>query len=324
MLLLSTHLAGPRRRAACEHRRSQLDSHSRGQLSDEQGNQITQTDANGHITHFAYDTLNRLTDRMLPDGTSEHRTYDDAGRVKAKSDFTGKIIIYDYNGKGEVLTRTYPDGAQITISYDLAGQRLLALDSRGKTTHTYDSRGHITSTVYPDGRELDYTYDPRGMRSTTTAKIGTRVLTTTAGYDNAGHLTTLTDPLNRAYGLQYDANGSRTSLSYPNNESTAYTYGQRGHLTSLVTKQPGSNGAVAQSYAYGLDLSGKRTRIEESDGTIRQYGYDSVDRLTSEAVSGPTNYSNAFGYDPVGNRQTQTSTGNHPGTVNYSYDNRDS
>ena len=78
-----------------------------------------------------------------------------------------------------------------------------------------------------------------------------------------------------------------------------------------------------QSYAYTLDAAGKRTRIEESDGTIRQYGYDSIDRLTSETVTGSLSYSNAFGYDSVGNRLTQTSTGNHPGTVDYTYDNRD-
>ncbi len=290
---------------------------------DEQGNQITQTDANGHITHFAYDNRGRITDRMLPDGTTEHRNYDSAGQLLTRADFAGHVTSYTYDASGRLLTRKYPDNSLVTFTYDAAGQRKTVTDTRGVTTLNYDNRGHVSSLIYPDARELDYTYDPRGMRSGITAKVGTRTLTTTNTFDDAGRLATLSDPLSRAYGAQYDANGNRTSLSYPNTQGTSYTYDTRGRLTGLVTKEPGSNGNIAQSYAYTLDSAGKRTRIEESDGTVRQYGYDSVNRLTSEAVSGPTNYSNTFGYDPVGNRLAETSTGNHPGTVNYSYDNRD-
>ncbi len=290
---------------------------------DEQGNQITQTDANGHITHFAYDNRGRITDRMLPDGTTEHRSYDLAGRLVSRADFAGKPTLYTYDNLDHLLTKRYADNTNVTFTYDAGGQRKTAVNTRGTTQYTYDTRGHLTNITYPDNTKLDYTYDPRGMRSTIKATVGTRVLTTTTGYDDDGRLTTLTDPLNRAYGVQYDVNGNRTSLSYPNTETTSYTYDPRGRLTTLITKEPGSNGNIAQSYLYTLDPAGKRTRIEESDGTIRQFGYDSVNRLTSEAVSGPTNYSNSFGYDPVGNRLTQTSTGNHPGNVNYIYDNRD-
>ena len=89
------------------------------------------------------------------------------------------------------------------------------------------------------------------------------------------------------------------------------------------TRARQANGNTAQSYAYTLDAAGKRTSIAEADGTTRNFGYDAIDRLTSEAVTGPSNYSNNFAYDSVGNRLTQTSTGNHPGTVSYTYDNRD-
>ncbi len=290
---------------------------------DELGNQLTQTDANGRVTQFAYDTRGRVKERMLPDGNREAYTYDDAGNMATKSDYAGNIVSYGYNGKGQQFKRSYSDNSEVSFNFDLAGQRIAARDARGKTSYTYDLRGHVTRILYPDGRELDYTYDPRGIRSTITAKIGTKVLTTTTGYDNAGRLSTVTDPLSRAYGAQYDANSNRISLNYPNSETTSYAYDTRGHLTSLITKQPGSNGTIAQSYGYTLDAAGKRTRIQEADGTIRQYGYDSVDRLTSEAVTGPTNYSNSFEYDAVGNRLTQTNAGSHPGTVNYTYDRRD-
>jgi len=290
---------------------------------DEQGNQITQTDANGHITHFAYDNRGRMTERQLPDGTSEHRVYDAAGRLVTRTDFAGRATTYGYDQQGRVLTRTYPDTTVVTFTYDAAGQRRTAVDARGTTQYNYDNRGRVTSLVYPDTTELDYTYDARGMRSSVTAKLGTTTYTTNTGFDDNGRIATVTDPLTRAYGIQHNSIGNRTSLSYPNTLGTTYGYDTRGRLTTLLTKEPGTSGNIVQSYAYTLDAAGKRTRIEENDGTIRQFGYDSIDRLVSETVTGSLSYSNSFGYDSVGNRLTQVSTGNHPGTVDYTYDNRD-
>jgi RHS repeat-associated protein len=50
---------------------------------------------------------------------------------------------------------------------------------------------------------------------------------------------------------------------------------------------------------------------------------DSIDRLTSETVTGTLSYAKTFAYDPVGNRLTQTTAGAVAGTVNYAYDVRD-
>ena len=61
------------------------------------------------------------------------------------------------------------------------------------------------------------------------------------------------------------------------------------------------------------------------DGTGRQYGYDLLDRLTSEVVSGGAgpSYTKAFTYDPVGNRVSEVTTGDGAGPTTYSYDSRD-
>ena len=66
---------------------------------------------------------------------------------------------------------------------------------------------------------------------------------------------------------------------------------------------------VVQSYALEVGPAGNRTKITEQDGTVKQYGYDNVYRLTTETVSGLFNYGKTFAYDFVGNRQTQTTTG---------------
>ena len=178
----------------------------------------------------------------------------------------------------------------------------------------------------PGGDALAYGYDVRGLRTTVTATLGAQSLTTTTGYDGAGRVATVEDPIGRVFALGYDAAGNRTSLAAPNTTSTRYGYDANNRLTNLSTVQtPSGGGSVltVQSYAYTLDAEGKRTGIVESDGTERTYGYDALDRLTSESVTGALAYAKTFAYDAVGNRLSQATTGAGAGTVPYTYDTRD-
>jgi RHS repeat-associated protein len=64
----------------------------------------------------------------------------------------------------------------------------------------------------------------------------------------------------------------------------------------------------------------------ESSGRTVNWTYDNIDRLTNEAVSldpHSKNGSVAYGMDPVGNRQSQTSTLPGIATVNFTYDAND-
>ena len=77
-----------------------------------------------------------------------------------------------------------------------------------------------------------------------------------------------------------------------------------------------------QSYAYTLGPTGLRTRVDEGDGTRRDYAYDALSRLTQETVAGLTvAYIKAFTYDAVGNRLTQSDS--HTGLTPYTYDTTD-
>jgi RHS repeat-associated protein len=101
-------------------------------------------------------------------------------------------------------------------------------------------------------------------------------------------------------------------------------YNTLNRLTNLATQKAAT---IIQSYAFTLGPTGNRTQIAEV-GKTKTYTYDDLYRLTGETLSGGTVYSKVFGYDPVGNRQAQTTTGTAgaivtPGTINYGYDIRD-
>ncbi|MCP4662223.1 MAG: hypothetical protein GY856_43020 [bacterium] len=289
----------------------------------ELGNRTGQTDANGHLTSFEYDRLGRQTKRTLPGGDFETMAYDVAGNLATATDFLGRTTTYAYDAANRLVTKTLPDSSTVTYGYTVTGRRSSVTDRRGVTSSFYDDRDRLVEMVYPDGRRLTYGYDAAGNRTSLTAHVAGQVLTTSYTYDASNRLDTVTDPGGRLYDHGYDANGNRVSLAYPNGVATSYVYDQLNRLTDLSTTT--SVGDVVQSYAYTLGPAGNRTRIDEHDGTVRSYGYEDLYRLATETVSdvSGTVYAKTFGYDPVGNRLSQVTTGAGAETVAYSYDDRD-
>ena len=219
-----------------------------------------------------------------------------------------------------LTSRTSPDTTSVGFTYTPTGRRATASDARGVTSYAYGTRDRVVATVYPDGRELDYAYDARGARTKLTAKVGASVLTTTTRYDASGRAIEIADPTGRKTTLAYDAARQRTALIYPNGTTTSYTYDTRGRVARI---HAGADATDVTSFAYTMDAAGRRTRIDELAGVTRTYGYDGIDRLTSEAVTGSLAYVKTFAYDPVGNRLTQTTTGAGADIVTYGYDMRD-
>jgi RHS repeat-associated protein len=298
---------------------------------DEQGNRITQTDANLHTTRFEYDPLGRQIARELPGGSRESMTYDAAGNLATRTDFNGVTTSYGYDENNRLTSRNYPDAGQnVAFTYTSMGRRATTTDQRGTTSYTYDNRDRIETVTYPDGRRLTYGYDPQGNRTSLTAEVGGQTLTTSYSYDEMNRLDIVTDSESRIYDHDYDEVGNRHSLAHPNGVNTDYLYDDLNRLTDLTTIGPAG---TVQSYHFTLGLAGNREQIDEADGTIRGYAYDDLYRLLGETVTdgtGASIYSKTFVYDPVGNRETQTTTGTGvpgtptaPGTIGYGYDDRD-
>ena len=81
--------------------------------------------------------------------------------------------------------------------------------------------------------------------------------------------------------------------------------------------------AAKASYSYTLSPTGNRTGAVESSGRTLSWTYDGIYRLTNEAISldpHSVNGSVGYGLDPVGNRQSQTSTIPGIGTGSFTYD----
>ena len=85
--------------------------------------------------------------------------------------------------------------------------------------------------------------------------------------------------------------------------------------------------AAKASYNYQLDAAGNRKQVTESSGRVVNWSYDGIYRLTNETISidpHSVNGSVGYGLDPVGNRQSQSSTlpGIETGSFTYDPDDR--
>jgi RHS repeat-associated protein len=113
----------------------------------------------------------------------------------------------------------------------------------------------------------------------------------------------------------YDPASNLATVTYPNGLESQFTYDTLNRITAM--------NAAKASYSYTLSPTGNRTGAVESSGRAVNWSYDGIYRLTNETISldpHSVNGSVGYGLDPVGNRESQTSTIPGIGTGSFTYD----
>ncbi|HKY54988.1 MAG TPA: hypothetical protein VJM08_11810, partial [Anaerolineales bacterium] len=223
-------------------------------------------------------------------------------------------------------------GAQVSTSYayDVGvngkGQRTSMNDASGSTSWLYDTRGRVTKETkvisnqsfvtewaynaadlltwmkYPDTEELTYVYDSLGLLDTMTNNTGQVYLADTQ-YDKAGRITS----------MDYGASVIRKTFNY-----YAWNAIDQGGLLNTATTTRLSDQTTIQSFAYTYDKNANVSTIVDNQAgpQTQTFGYDSLNRLTSAAVTGGSNglYNESYTYNAT--------TGNlaSKGGLNYTYD----
>ena len=104
-------------------------------------------------------------------------------------------------------------------------------------------------------------------------------------------------------------------MTYPNGLQSSFTYDDLNRITAMT--------AAKASYSYTLSPTGNRVSAVESSGRTLNWSYDGIYRLTNETISldpHSVNGSIGYGLDPVGNRQSQTSSIPGIATGSFTYD----
>jgi YD repeat-containing protein len=156
-------------------------------------------DSNTWTTQWTYDSMDRVTTMIYPDGQTATFNYNAQGKL---DNIPGIITGIDYNASGQLTQKNYANGKSTTYSYYDANQRLNKILTSGlqNFSFTYDNVGNIKSIA-----------------------DGVSGKTENFGYDDLDRLTGAGDG---SYNLQYQYNAIGNMLSQiKDSKTTLFTYG---------------------------------------------------------------------------------------------------
>jgi RHS repeat-associated protein len=293
---------------------------------DSNNNPIPGYDANGNVVSrwlrdgstklsYTYDALNRLSTKVLPEGTVSYGydllghltslaqgtttlsfTYDQLGHNLKQTGPLGTVTSA-WNADGTRSKLTYPDNSYVTYTYLASGDLNTMTDNSGVVlaTYAYDALGDRSSVTFGNGTSQSYTYDtlyrPHTLNINVEGTSTTHDVTDTLAYNPSDQMTSL----NRS-------NGSFVWKS----SARSYTYGVN------PLNQYTSNG----SNTFGYDAKGNL----HQQGTSIFYCYNSENRLISVGTSTNCAATASLTYDPSGRLSSVANSG---GTSQFAYDGLD-
>lgn len=277
-------------------------------------------DAKGNRNSWEYDVESRVTREVRADNTTDTTyAYDLAGRLKTVTDPEDQVATYTYNVDDTLQQVAFTNAniatPTISFTYDAYYRRKATMvDASGTTTYTYkavDTAGAmaIGSVDGPFTSDtITYTYDELG-------RVSSRLLNSTGTaitYDTLGRISQLSFPIGDFDYAYVSQTGRVSSVTYPNDQTTFYSYFDDEHdfrLQTIHHKNPSA--ATLSKFDYTYDPVGNilTWRQERIGATTQKYtfGHDFADQLTT-AVLTDTNTTpavlkgQAWAYDTAGNR----------------------
>jgi RHS repeat-associated protein len=295
---------------------------------DDAARKVTETDANGKVTRFSYDALDRLlsTSRTLgAQAVTTSFTYDQDGHRTQLTDPNGHAWQWVFDVMGRVsqeltpLSTISPPTGIAYNSYDAAGNLSLRTDRAGQQgVFAFDAANRPTSEIFKRANgtvesTISYNYDPTThlLTSVSDTGIGPTNNTTAWTYDSLdrtisetgpnGSLAFTLDPvLNRRTALQVSGQGL-ISYGFDNN-SNVVSITQNGLTTwtayDALNRPSGRSLPSGVNTHWYYDSHGFVSQILTNNGTLDGHGFtrDAMGNVVQEQVNGATW---TYGYDDL-------------------------
>ncbi len=281
------------------------------------------TDANGLVTQFDYDNLNRLIKQsqypvanpankretvltyrgakdhvasvQYPDGMALTLSYDTAERLTGITDNWGNQLTYQYDSTGNLVQRDLLDEQSILqnrleMAYDLVNRQTALKNDTSIESFAYDGRNRLTAQVDANGN--------------TAAQMQ---------YNGLGRLKENTDALNGDTRYTYDPTGQLAEVRAPNNARTTYHFNDLGHLLEETSPDRGTT-------TYTYDEAGNAISKTDARGVTVTFTYDALNRLT-HTIFPDASENSSYVYDNCTNGVGRLcSSTDASGTTSYQYD----
>lgn len=254
----------------------------------------SRTDPLGRKSLFEYDSLNRSTRIVYPDGSHKSATF--SGRLRtSETDQAGHTTAYAYDPLGRLVAVTDALGGVTRVTYDEQGNKISATDPLGRTTYfEYDTLRRRTRTLFPDGSSTGTTYDAAGR---VIAQINPANDATRFDYDPSDNVTAVTDPLGRVTRYTHDCGGNVLTQTGPDGQTTTFEYDALSRRVATVHPD-----GTREQFTY--DRAGRLVARTDQAGKSTAFDYDIRSRLVS--VTDALGQVTRFTYDAAGNRLSET------------------
>jgi RHS repeat-associated protein len=272
----------------------------------------------GRTLTYGFDSLNRMTSKIVPDGGCPVPANPDVCTNVAASATRDVYYGYDLQGlQTSVRFDSQAGGDAVLNAYDGFGRIISTTTAMGGVSrtiqHKYDADGDRLDITWPDALKVTYGYD--GLDRLNAAYEGASTLLLTYGYTPAAQPASL----NRASGtnttLGYDTRQRLSALTHNltgTTDDVTYSFTDYNPAGQIIARGRSNdlyafNGYVTTNRAYvtnGLNQytsSGGTALAYEANGNLRAsgattYSYDVENRLIGMAGSATA----TLVYDPLG------------------------
>ncbi|HEY8084830.1 MAG TPA: hypothetical protein VIE69_04390, partial [Methylophilaceae bacterium] len=252
-------------------------------------------DKDGRVSAMYTPDGNTVTGSITPTGKTGNRTlyyYDADGRLTQRIDPLGNVCEYSYNTFGDNVTERHYNTA-------ISSAALLTLTGNGNSTDRSTMLA-LVGALTGGYSETDTTYNPLDQITGVT----TGVTATLAGDTNT-----------RSYNAFGELAGTTDKIDATHNETTNYTYDNRGLLLNTTEDFGGLNRTTAAAY----DAFGRVKQTTDGNGNLTNHTYDQLGRevSTTHAFGTANGTTTTTTYDAFSRVMSQTD--GRGDITNYSY-----
>lgn len=233
---------------------------------------------------LGYKAKGLLKTETDPEGGVTTYTYDTNGETATITDPEGKVTTTHYNDFGWKEFEISPGGFRTDYTYDKNGLLLKTRLNNGEITRTvYDAMGRKIQEISPNEYQEARDNTSPGADTYSDNAAGTRYT-----YYVSGLLATVTDALNNKTTYTYDVYGNMLTETKHNGSVYLYAYDAMDRLIKISFQENGSaSPVVLEEYTYATleNHNTQKTRIKylnAADKAITVYTYDYAERLISQ------------------------------------------
>jgi RHS repeat-associated protein len=291
---------------------------------DARDNLLAVTDPNGNTTAYAYDKNNRRTAETWPMGQIQTSTWGETGNLIKLQDAKGNQLQYTYDAANRRVEEKHVpagEGAARTIAYIWNAAGALA----GYTDTATGALAHSAS----------YTLDALQRKTQETVSYGTHSFTSATTWTPTGQKASFTTPGGFKADYTFDANHQLASvtlpggsisiaerlwevprkITYPGGSQQTRDYDALLRPTRIKVNGPDQATLLDRQYSFDAESNVTQKATEHGD---YNYAYDSLYRLTRADQPSPLPQE-AYTYDKLGNRLTDSTTDSLFATNTWSY-----